>query len=78
MVRIKHRYLLVNILYPELETNPKVPDILQFHRPTTNNVTAKDLLRGVRIEVDNLFGDFGAGSITDSSGEYGAPAFRLC
>lgn len=70
MVRIKHRYLLVNILYPELDDeplNPELPDILRFHQPTTDKVQDRDLIRGIKAEADYMFGDYGAGAISDTS-----------
>ncbi|KAL3427403.1 Rpp14 family protein [Phlyctema vagabunda] len=68
MVRVKHRYLLVNILYPELEQQTpasKVPNIVTFHQPTSDALTSQVLLRAIRAEVNNLFGDFGSGVISD-------------
>ncbi|CCU74709.1 unnamed protein product [Blumeria hordei] len=70
MVRIKNRYLLVNILYPENELAQKrtqqVPDVVAFNQPTTDNLTAQALLRMVRAEVAFYFGDHGAGAISES------------
>jgi ribonuclease P/MRP protein subunit POP5 len=69
MVRVKHRYLLVNILYPGLDTkpaNPKIPDVVVFNQPTTDGLTPQALLKGIKAEVSNLFGDHGAGAIADS------------
>jgi len=69
MVRVKNRYLLVNILYPELEKSaPKteIPDVVAFNQPTTNALNAPALLRGIRAEVAELFGDYGSGAISDS------------
>jgi ribonuclease P/MRP protein subunit POP5 len=74
MVRVKYRFLLVNILYPELETSapkPEIPDVVAFNQPTTNALNAQALLRGIRAEVAELFGDYGSGAIADSiSGNY--------
>ena len=63
MVRIKERYLLVNILYPsELGTSkPGVPDLVVLNQPTTDALTPGALLRGLRAEIADLFGDYGAG-----------------
>lgn len=64
MVRIKHRYLLVNILYPDavpFTAGKAVPDLVQFHRPTPDYITAPLLLRAVREEVGHQFGDYGSG-----------------
>ncbi|KAG4030607.1 hypothetical protein MFRU_011g00660 [Monilinia fructicola] len=70
MVRIKNRYLLVNILYPELEKNSgskdKLPDVVLFNQPTNDALNARALLRGIQMEVANLFGDYGSGAIADS------------
>jgi ribonuclease P/MRP protein subunit POP5 len=80
MVRIKHRYLLVNILYPDLDNNPinsKLPDIIQINQPTTDGLTAQDLLKGIREEVDHLFGDYGAGTIQGSIGKWEISDFLI-
>jgi ribonuclease P/MRP protein subunit POP5 len=69
MVRLKHRYLLVNILYPGLDDNPadrKIPDVVVFNQPTTDSLSPQALLRGIKAEVSNLFGDHGAGAISES------------
>jgi ribonuclease P/MRP protein subunit POP5 len=69
MVRVKHRYLLVNILYPELEkgqVHPKVPDVVVFNQPTTDALTASVLMKALRETALSLFGDYGAGAISQS------------
>lgn len=69
MVRVKNRYLLINILYPELEktaSNTKVPDIVAFHQPTTDALTPHALLKKIKEEVAELFGDYGSGAISES------------
>jgi ribonuclease P/MRP protein subunit POP5 len=69
MVRLKNRYLLVNILYPELEKGQEktdVPDIVIFNQPTTGALDARSLLKGLRAEVQSIFGDYGSGAISDS------------
>jgi hypothetical protein len=69
MVRIKNRYLLVNILYPELEkglAKASVPDIVTFNQPTTDALTVQALLKGIRAAVSDLFGDYGSGATADS------------
>ena len=79
MVRIKHRYLLVQILYPSSPTsstsqlNPskatpssttsQVPRIVQFHRPTSNDLTPQALVKLVRDQIQFLFGDYGVGVV---------------
>ncbi|KAK0112768.1 hypothetical protein ONS95_014502 [Cadophora gregata] len=69
MVRLKHRYLLVNILYPELEKNQsksKVPDVVVFNQPTSSSLTNQVLLRGLRAAISSLFGDYGSGAVSES------------
>lgn len=68
MVRLKNRYLLVNILYPELDSLPKspnIPDVVVFNQPTTSSLTSAALLKGLKAEVADLFGDYGTGAIAD-------------
>jgi hypothetical protein len=69
MVRLKNRYLLVNILYPELENgreSTNVPDVVTFNQPTTDAFTAGALLKGLRAEIADLFGDYGNGAVAES------------
>ncbi len=69
MVRLKNRYLLVNMLYPELEKSQlksDIPDIVVFNQPTTNELSPQALLRGIRAEVSSLFGDYGSGAVSES------------
>ena len=79
MVRIKHRYLLVNILYPSEPTtnttinNPNskiLPDIIQFHHPTTDSLTPQLLIKTLREKVVELFGDYGGGVAGGMSGMF--------
>jgi ribonuclease P/MRP protein subunit POP5 len=84
MVRLKHRYLLVNILYPEQEpkntrqqststsaTKDDLPYTVQFRRPGPEQLSGKLLLRIIREGVADLFGDYGSGMVTGSLvGEY--------
>lgn len=70
MVRIKHRYLLVQILYPKTSTtpgqshlasaNPSQAYLTTLHAPTKDAITAVLLLRHVRAHLTQLFGDAGA------------------
>ena len=65
MVRTKERYLLVNILYPPGTSKPapaNIPDYVAVHRPTTDNVNAQALARGIKAAVATLFGDYGSGA----------------
>lgn len=76
MVRIKHRYLLVNILYPEQEalnnkqhssgSKDDLPYTVQVRRPGPDQLSGKLLSRLIREGVADLFGDYGAGMVTGS------------
>lgn len=77
MVRIKERYLLVNILYPtdlSSDANPKVPDLIALNQPTTDKFDRGALQREIRAQVFTLFGDYGAGAISSLQVKYIAPA----
>lgn len=66
MVRIKERYLLINILYPEGVQNAsqsKLPDVLVYNQPTTNAFNGRAFSQAIKAEVANLFGDYGAGAV---------------
>ena len=81
MVRLKNRYLLVNILYPELEPAPprlKVPDVVAFNQATVQALSPQALLKGLRAEIQSLFGDFGSGAVSDSlSGQSSKESIEL-
>lgn len=73
MVRIKHRYLLLNIFYPTQDESSTlatqkadIPYTVQFRRPSSDHLDAKLIGRMVRDGVAELFGDYGAGSIAGS------------
>lgn len=71
MVRIKYRYLLVNVLYPaptptSSKSEPQVPHIVQFRQPSSDRFDVKVLVRIIRDGVSELFGDYGAGMIGPS------------
>lgn len=72
MVRIKHRYLVVNFLYPapatttSSSTKEPLPDFIQFHHPTPDQLHAGLLLRAIRDGVAELFGDYGSGVVSSS------------
>ena len=79
MVRIKHRYLLVQILYPGSPTSStsqtsaskatisstanQLPQIVEFHRPTPDDITPQVLLKLVRDHIQLLYGDYGVGVV---------------
>jgi len=58
MVRTKERYLAVHIIYPATGKED-VPEVVAYHRPTTENITAHDLAKGIRASVSKLYGDLG-------------------
>jgi ribonuclease P/MRP protein subunit POP5 len=66
MVRVKHRYLVVNFLYPETVGKSKtpLPDLVQIHSPTPDTFHAGVLVRLVREQVEELFGDYGMGMVS--------------
>ncbi|PSK59439.1 Ribonuclease P/MRP protein subunit POP5 [Elsinoe australis] len=72
MVRIKHRYLLLNFLYPTSSSTQKLPSAadpslsLQFNAPTPDTLTSSLLARLIRDNVSTLFGDYGAGMASGS------------
>ena len=64
MVRIKERYLLVNILYPPGAGKaplPGLPHLVAVHQPTSDELTASALARAIKAQIAELFGDYGAG-----------------
>lgn len=64
MVRIKHRYLLVEILYPTPSTTTygtEIPNTVLFHAPTSSHITSSTLLHLLRLQISLLFGDYGSG-----------------
>ena len=66
MVRIKERYLLVNIIYPPQP--PKIgdgaiPSLLTQHQPTIEHLLAGGLAKAIKDKVALLFGDYGAGAM---------------
>lgn len=66
MVRLKNRYLLVNILYPEATGTDKVPDVIAINQPTTDTLMPQLLLKSIRTSVLHLFGDYGSGAVAES------------
>ncbi|KAL4996104.1 Rpp14/Pop5 family-domain-containing protein [Aspergillus recurvatus] len=74
MVRVKHRYLLVEILYPDPSSSPSLSlatslknhgqqSQLRFHAPTSDALTPSLLAKMVRDEVAQMFGDWGIGRL---------------
>ena len=71
MVRLKNRYLLVDILYPDPTTwaalKPHSASAtsaqLAIHSPTSDALTPGLLAKMVREEVGELYGDWGVGKL---------------
>jgi ribonuclease P/MRP protein subunit POP5 len=79
MVRVKHRYLLLNILFPESSTVTSSSTSaaalpLTFHSPTPSYFQAVSLLHLIRDSVAELFGDYGVGTIAGLKVMYFSPA----
>lgn len=75
MVRIKHRYLLINILYPieaddakqsSLKVKDELPWTVRFRQPSQDTFNAKLLTTLIRKELEDLFGDYGSGMTAGS------------
>ena len=76
MVRIKYRYLLVHILYPDpvksesrsttRASDKSIPDLVQFHRPSPSDLQPQHLVRSIRDQVLLLYGDYGLGLVSAS------------
>ncbi|KAL6710048.1 RNA-binding protein pop5 [Coniothyrium glycines] len=66
MVRVKFRYLVVNFLYPEPtgKSKTQLPDLVQIHSPTPDGLHIGLLMRMIRDEVTDLYGDYGMGMIS--------------
>ncbi|EXJ84339.1 hypothetical protein A1O3_05006 [Capronia epimyces CBS 606.96] len=72
MVRLKHRYLLFNILYPtptptttstaNFNTNTTDASYLLFARPSPTHLTAQLLLHTLRSTISQVFGEHGLGT----------------
>src|ERR1700753_3265460 len=69
MVRIKNRYLLINILYPsEITTKSNnsslnLPNVVIFRQPSPKGFNSDTLRNYIRSSVQNLFGEYGAGAL---------------
>ncbi|EOA86891.1 RNA-binding protein pop5 [Exserohilum turcicum] len=66
MVRVKNRYLVVNLLYPEPSAKSKtpLPDLVQMHSPTPDALKPGFIVRMIRDGVEELFGDYGSGMVS--------------
>ncbi|KAJ9643766.1 uncharacterized protein PV06_09052 [Exophiala oligosperma] len=75
MVRIKHRYILFDILYPSTTTSPapaqsssspQPPAYVLFSRPSPSHISAQLLISAIRSSIQSVFGDHGL-SVTQPS-----------
>lgn len=69
MVRIKERYLLVNILYPPSPADLAkggVPGSVYLRQPTVDKLTFQSLNKAIRAQVAQLYGDYGAGALEEN------------
>lgn len=69
MVRIKERYLLVNIVYPPDQkrgAKSALPSLVVHHQPTLEKLTPQLLLKGIKAEVASLYGDYGSGALASN------------
>jgi hypothetical protein len=66
MVRVKNRYLVVNFLYPEAVAKSKtqLPDLVQIHSPTPDAFHAGVMVRMIREEVEEMYGEYGMGMVS--------------
>ncbi|KAJ5097958.1 hypothetical protein N7532_004959 [Penicillium argentinense] len=76
MVRLKNRYLLLDILYPDPKTWPTAAQAtknnsqsaqLAIHSPTSDALTPGLLAKMIREEVAELYGDWGVGKLGGAS-----------
>ncbi|KKY27452.1 putative rpp14 family protein [Phaeomoniella chlamydospora] len=65
MVRIKHRYLLVDIVFPTADHKNVAPSIA-FNKACPKWFDAGSMVRLIRANVSENFGDYGAGAIGGS------------
>ena len=86
MVRLKHRYLLINILYPDSKDAARsstpavgkdVPYAVQFRQPSSDQLNGKLLMQMIRNGVTELFGDYGSGMIAGSLQSRSCVSVRL-
>ncbi|KAF2263336.1 hypothetical protein CC78DRAFT_581620 [Lojkania enalia] len=69
MVRVKNRYLTVNLLYPAAspsKSTEALPELLHIHQPTPDEFGPGKLIHAVREGVGELFGDYGMGMVNTS------------
>ncbi|KAI5966459.1 POP5 [Candida pseudojiufengensis] len=73
MVRVKHRYILFEILYPPIQKNTSREEIedyvtseqnvlLTLHKSSPSNINYKTILHAIRKSLQENYGDIGSGS----------------
>lgn len=77
MVRVKHRYILFEIIYPPASNTEALPTdtneatqftssesnaLLTLHRASPSNINHKTILHAIRKSLQEYYGDFGSGS----------------
>lgn len=80
MVRLKNRYLLIDILYPDpatwpstksdsktIKSTPTISAQLAIHSPTSDALTPGLLAKMIREQVSDLYGDWGIGKLGGAS-----------
>jgi ribonuclease P/MRP protein subunit POP5 len=75
MVRLKNRYLLLDILYPDSTTWPSTKTVssgphaaqIAIHAPTSDALTPGLLAKMIREEVGEMYGDWGVGKLGGAS-----------
>jgi ribonuclease P/MRP protein subunit POP5 len=83
MVRLKTRYLLFEILYPDelpdigLDSKEKVD--LALRNPNNSGLDARKLSRLLKESIELNFGDFGLGSVASTvAGKYHSSSYIHC
>lgn len=73
MVRIKHRYLVVRILYPAAQAivsksivQDSNQDLLNLYRPSPQSLDTRNLFRLIRTSIEYMYGDYGVGLLVPS------------
>ena len=68
MVRIKHRYITVHVLYPSQTAHAQaaITPLLHFHCASPAGLDAAHLLRLIRKSIEYMYGDYGLGLIASS------------
>ncbi|BFZ63479.1 RNA-binding protein pop5 [Saitoella coloradoensis] len=63
MVRLKQRYILFNIIYPDSPSPSSSSSALTFSHPTDAKLTPQALAHLLREQIQANFGDWGSGVV---------------